>query len=73
MPEVVLSEKDKKMIEDFVPKINLKDSTIVSNYGAGAQKKVADFSDSMLSSVKTKDLGEVGRDARQCRHRAQRL
>ena len=48
------------MIEDFVPKINLKDSTIVSNYGAGAQKKVADFSDSMLSSVKTKDLGEVG-------------
>ena len=60
VPEVVLSEKDKKMIEDFVPKINLKDSTIVSNYGAGAQKKVADFSDSMLSSVKTKDLGEVG-------------
>ena len=60
VPQVVLSEKDKKMIEEFVPKINLKDSTIVSNYGAGAQKKVADFSDSMLSSVRTKDLGEVG-------------
>lgn len=59
-PPITLSEKDRKMIADFVPKINLRDSTIVSNYGSGAQKKIADFSESMLSSVKTKDLGEVG-------------
>ena len=60
IPQVVLSDKDKKMIADFIPKINIRDSSIVSNYGSGAQKKIADFSESMLSSVKTKDLGEVG-------------
>ena len=60
IPQVVLSEKDKKMIADFIPKINIRDSAIVSNYGSGAQKKIADFSESMLSSVRTKDLGEVG-------------
>ncbi len=60
IPQVVLSEKDKKMIADFIPKIDICDSTIVSNYGSGAQKKIADFSESMLSNVKTKDLGEVG-------------
>ena len=60
VPKIVLSEKEQKMVEDFVPKINLRDSTIVSNYGAGAQKKIADFSETMLGNVKTKDLGEVG-------------
>lgn len=60
IPQVVLSEKDKKMIADFIPKINIRDSAIVSNYGSGAQKKIADFSESMLTSVRTKDLGEVG-------------
>ena len=60
IPQVVLSDKDKKMVADFIPKINIRDSSIVSNYGSGAQKKIADFSASMLSSVKTKDLGEVG-------------
>ena len=60
IPQVVLSGKDKKMVADFIPKNNIRDSSIVSNYGSGAQKKIADFSESMLSSVKTKDLGEVG-------------
>ena len=60
IPQVVLSDKDKKMVADFIPKINIRDSSIVSNYGSGAQKKIADFSESMLSSVKTKDLGEGG-------------
>ncbi len=60
VPQIVLSEKDKQMIAEFVPKINLKDSTVVSNYGAGAQKKIADFSETMLGNVRTKDLGEVG-------------
>ena len=60
IPQVVLSEKDKKMIADFIPKTNIRHSAIVSNYGSGAQKKIADFSESMLSSVRTKDLGEVG-------------
>ena len=60
VPQIVLSEKDKKMVAEFIPKINIRDSTIVSNYGAGAQKKIADFSETMLAGVRTKDLGEVG-------------
>ncbi len=60
VPQIVLSEQDKKMVAEFIPKINLRDSTIISNYGAGAQKKIADFSETMLGNVRTKDLGEVG-------------
>lgn len=60
VPQITLSEQDKKMVADFIPKINLRDSTIISNYGAGAQKKIADFSETMLGNVRTKDLGEVG-------------
>ena len=60
MEDVNLSEKERKTVEEFAEKINLKDSAIVLQYGASAQKKVADFSDSALNGVKTKDLGEIG-------------
>ncbi|MCI8465736.1 MAG: toxic anion resistance protein [Lachnospiraceae bacterium] len=56
----MLSEAEKKMVEDFAGQIDLSDSAAVLQYGAGAQKKMADFSESALSNVKTKDLGEVG-------------
>ncbi|MCI8504859.1 MAG: toxic anion resistance protein [Lachnospiraceae bacterium] len=56
----MLSEAERKMVEDFAGQIDLSDSAAVLQYGAGAQKKMADFSESALNNVKTKDLGEVG-------------
>jgi len=47
-------------IKDFAEKIDLKDANSVLSYGASAQRKMSDFSDAALSSVKTKDLGDVG-------------
>jgi len=55
-----LTEAEKKMVSDFSEKIDLRDSGIVLQYGAAAQKKVSEFADSALDGVKTKDLGEVG-------------
>lgn len=60
MEEANLSEEEKQTVEAFSEKIDLKDSGIIMQYGAAAQKKVADFSDSALQGVRTKDLGEVG-------------
>lgn len=56
----VLTPEEKKMVADFVAKIDLRSSNAILQYGAGAQKKIADFSESALENVKTKDLGEVG-------------
>lgn len=56
----VLTPEEKKMVADFAAKIDLKSSNAILQYGAGAQKKIADFSESALENVKTKDLGEVG-------------
>ncbi|BCI60107.1 toxic anion resistance protein [Solibaculum mannosilyticum] len=58
--EIKLTEQEQKMVEDFLPKIQLKDSNLVLQYGSGAQKKIADFSENILNSVRTKDLGEIG-------------
>ena len=58
--EDVLSAEEKKMVEDFSKQINVRDSNMILQYGAGAQKKMADFSESALENVKTQDLGEVG-------------
>lgn len=55
-----LSPEEKKMVEDFANTIDLTKSNLVLQYGAGAQKKIADFSETALNNVKTKDLGEVG-------------
>ena len=48
------------MVSDFAEKIDVNNSTIVLQYGAACQKKIAAFSESALRSVRTKDLGEVG-------------
>jgi uncharacterized protein YaaN involved in tellurite resistance len=55
-----LSPEEKKMVADFANTIDLTKSNLILQYGVGAQKKIADFSESALSNVKTKDLGEVG-------------
>ena len=60
LDESMLSEAEKKMVEEFSQKIDVTDSNLVLNYGAAAQKNIAAFSESALNNVKTKDLGEVG-------------
>ena len=56
----VLSEEEKAQVDAFSKRIDLTDSTAVLQYGAGAQKKMAEFSEKALENVRTKDLGEVG-------------
>ena len=56
----MLTASEQKTVEEFSKKIDLTDSAVVLQYGAGAQKNIAAFSDSALNSVRTKDLGEVG-------------
>jgi len=58
--ESMLSEAERKMVDDFSQKIDITDSNVVLQYGAAAQKNIAAFSENALNSVKTKDLGEVG-------------
>lgn len=60
LEEPALTPEEKKMVQEFSEKIDLKNSNQVLQYGAGAQKKIADFSQSALDNVRTKDLGEVG-------------
>ncbi len=60
LDESMLSEAERKMVEEFSKKIDITDSQVVLQYGAGAQKNIATFSENALSSVKTKDLGEIG-------------
>lgn len=60
MDATMLTEEDKKSIEEFVKKIDVNNSDHVLLYGADAQKKIADFSDSALATIRTKDTGEVG-------------
>lgn len=56
----MLSEEEKKAVEQFSQQIDITNSAQVLQYGAGAQAKVADFSQKALDNVRTKDLGEVG-------------
>ena len=60
METLQLTDAEKKMVADFSSKIDLRNTNLVLQYGAGAQKKIADFSETALDSVRTKDLGEVG-------------
>jgi len=60
MENLQLTEAEKKMVADFSSKIDLKNTNLVLQYGSGAQKKIADFSESALENVRSKDLGEVG-------------
>ena len=58
--EPVLSPQEQKIVEDFAAKIDIENTNQILQYGAGTQKKMADFSESALENVRTKDLGEVG-------------
>ena len=60
LDEESLSEEERRQVEEFSQKIDLSNSTQVLQYGAASQKKVADFSETALNSIRTKDLGEVG-------------
>ena len=55
-----LSPEEQKMVNDFAEKIDLTNSQMVLQYGAASQKKLSDFSETALSRVKTKDMGETG-------------
>lgn len=56
----ILSEEEKKTVDAFAGQIDLTNSAMILQYGAGTQKKMADFSETALENVKTKDMGEVG-------------
>ncbi len=58
--ESSLTPAEKKMVEDFASQIELSNTNLILQYGAGAQKKMADFSETTLSHVRTRDLGEIG-------------
>ena len=58
--ENVLTAEERKMAEQFADQIDLTNSQTILQYGAGTQKKMADFSESALANVRTKDMGEVG-------------
>ena len=60
IPEVELTPDEQKMEDDFASKIDITNTQMVMQYGAGSQKKIADFSESALNNVRTKDMGEIG-------------
>ena len=59
-PEAALTPEEQKIVDDFAAKIDVENTTQILQYGAGTQKKMADFSDTALAHVRTQDLGEVG-------------
>ena len=60
LDDSVLSDEERRQVEEFAKQIDLHNSTAILQYGVGTQKKMADFSGNALENVKTKDLGEVG-------------
>ncbi len=56
----VLTPEEQKMVNDFAVKIDIENTNQILQYGAGTQKKMADFSDTALENLKTQDLGEIG-------------
>ena len=59
-PETILTPEEQKIVDDFAAKIDVENTAQILQYGAGTQKKMADFSDTALANVRTQDLGEVG-------------
>ena len=59
-PGAELTEKEQATIREYVDSIDITDSQMVLQYGAGAQKNIADFSEGALANVRSKDLGEIG-------------
>ena len=60
LDDTILTEEERRMVDAFAQQIDLTNSSMILQYGAGTQKKMADFSESALENVKSKDLGEVG-------------
>lgn len=60
LDEKILTPEEKAAVEAFAKQIDLTNSSMILQYGAGTQKKMADFSETALDNVRTKDLGEVG-------------
>lgn len=58
----ILSPREQEQVEAFVKQIDVTNSQLVLQYGASAQKKIADFSEAALGNVRSKDLGEIGND-----------
>ena len=65
MDERLLTEEERKAVEEFSHKIDVRDTNMILQYGAAAQKSVASFSENALSNVRSKDLGEIGEDLSQ--------
>ncbi len=60
VPDVVLTPEEQKMVNDFAAQIDITNTQLVLQYGAGSQKKIAAFSENALNNVRTKDMGEIG-------------
>ena len=60
VPQVVLTPEEQKMVDAFAAQIDITNTQMVLQYGAGSQKKIADFSENALNNVRTKDMGEIG-------------
>ena len=60
IPEAQLTPEEQKIVNDFAAQIDITNTQMVLQYGAGCQKKIADFSESALNNVRTKDM-EIGR------------
>ncbi len=58
--ESMFNEAERRAIDDFSKQIDITDSSMILSYGSAAQKKISDFSDTALGSVRNKDFGEVG-------------
>ena len=65
LDERLLTEEERKAVEEFSKKIDIRDTNMILQYGAAAQKSVASFSENALGSVRNKDLGEIGQDLSQ--------
>ncbi len=60
MEETILTPEEQKLVSDFAARIDIENTNQILQYGAGTQKKMADFSDAALANVKTQELGEAG-------------
>ena len=60
MEETILTPEEQKLVADFAARIDIENTNQILQYGAGTQKKMADFSDAALANVKTQELGEAG-------------
>ena len=73
MDDSILSPQERKMVDDFAKQIDIRNSAAILQYGAGTQKKMADFSEDALDKVRTKDLGRSRGFTGKCGHRIEKF